>query len=160
MDTLALVGAILKGVFYVFFIKRIIMNSIGERLAVERKRMGLDQEEFGALGGVKRNAQLAYEKNRRPVNSDYLERLGAAGVDLFYIMTGDRLEDQPPPDPTMFEELVTHCIDVLYEVQNELGIELDPDGYKQAIGFAFTTRATKDQVMRFVKMALEITKSK
>lgn len=125
------------------------MSSLGERLAEERKRLNLDQEQFGEIGGVKRNAQLAYEKDRRPVNSDYLERVGAAGVDLFYLMTGDRIEDQPKADPEQFDDLLNNCVDILFEVQKELGVTFDAEMYKNALSFAFTSRATKSQMLKF-----------
>ena len=38
------------------------MKEFGIRLKEERIRLGLDQDGFGQLGGVKKNAQSNYEK--------------------------------------------------------------------------------------------------
>lgn len=67
------------------------MSAIGERLRAERDRLGLNQEAFGALGGVNRNSQANYEKGIRSPDSDYLSAIAAAGVDVMYILTGQRM---------------------------------------------------------------------
>lgn len=61
-----------------------------ERLREERERLGLNQTEFGALGGVRKQAQIKYEKGARKPDAKYLEGIAAAGVDVGYILTGDR----------------------------------------------------------------------
>lgn len=68
---------------------------LGDRLREERTRLKLDQLEFGALGGVSKNTQLNYEKELRKPDSEYLQRLDAAGVDVLYVLTGAR-----KPQPT------------------------------------------------------------
>lgn len=52
--------------------------------------MGLSQEAFGALAGVKKNAQINYEAGRRSPDGDYLSSLGKHGVDVSYVVTGRR----------------------------------------------------------------------
>jgi len=66
------------------------MNEIGERLRAERQRLGLNQEEFGTLGGVARNAQSHYEKGIRNPDSAYLSAVAKEGVDVQYVLTGKR----------------------------------------------------------------------
>ena len=73
------------------------MDVFGERLKSERSRLGLNQAEFAALGGVKQHAQFQYEKGMRRPNSDYLSAITAAGVDAYYLLTGEkasRLENE------------------------------------------------------------------
>ncbi len=70
------------------------MDSFGGRLKAERKRKGLTQEDFGALGGVQMNAQAKYEKEERHPDSLYLGALLREGVDLMFLFTGKRT----PPD--------------------------------------------------------------
>ncbi|MHB0819857.1 helix-turn-helix domain-containing protein [Stutzerimonas stutzeri] len=67
------------------------MSGLGERLREERKRLGLSQADFGALGGVKANAQGKYEADERSPDATYLEGLSAAGVDVLYLLTGQRV---------------------------------------------------------------------
>lgn len=64
------------------------MNTPSERLREERKRLGLSQEAFGALGGVKKLAQIKYEQGKRKPDAQYFEGIAAAGADVAYILTG------------------------------------------------------------------------
>jgi transcriptional regulator with XRE-family HTH domain len=64
--------------------------SFGERLAEERKRLGLKQAEFAALVGTDVPKQSLYENDRRELRADYLARLAAARCDIVYIVTGQR----------------------------------------------------------------------
>lgn len=66
------------------------MNIVGVRLREERERLGLSQRAFGELGGVKANAQAQYENGQRHPNSAYLAAVAAAGVDVLYVLTGQR----------------------------------------------------------------------
>lgn len=66
--------------------------NIFERLKEERERMGLSQEKFGAIGGVKKLAQINYEKGERNPDSAYLAAIGAAGADVRYILEGQRAQ--------------------------------------------------------------------
>lgn len=66
------------------------MSNLGDRLVEERKRLGLSQEAFGALGGVSKFSQLAYEKGTRKPDSDYLEAIAMHDVDVAYVLTGHR----------------------------------------------------------------------
>lgn len=52
--------------------------------------MQLNQAEFAELGGVKRNSQVAYENGRTATPADYLLRLGEAGIDIGFVLTGRR----------------------------------------------------------------------
>jgi transcriptional regulator with XRE-family HTH domain len=62
-----------------------------ECLRAERNRLGLSQEAFAKLGGVEKNAQFRYEKGERLPDVDYLLKLHAARVDVWYLLTGERL---------------------------------------------------------------------
>lgn len=64
------------------------MNTPGDRLKQERQRLGLTQEAFGARGGVKKLAQIKYEKNERKPDASYFEGIAAAGANVDFILTG------------------------------------------------------------------------
>ncbi|MBV8634176.1 MAG: helix-turn-helix transcriptional regulator [Burkholderiaceae bacterium] len=64
------------------------MTSFQERLKFERKRLGLSQEKFAALGGVTRDAQMNYENGSRRPDSGYLQGLSDAGVDIVFLFSG------------------------------------------------------------------------
>lgn len=63
---------------------------IGDRLREERERLGMNQEAFGAIAGVRKQAQLLYEKGERHPDAQYLAAIAAAGADVLYILTGRR----------------------------------------------------------------------
>jgi transcriptional regulator with XRE-family HTH domain len=62
------------------------LSAFGDRL--RQARAGLTQAEFGRMGGVQRNAQAKYEAGERSPDARYLASLAAAGVDVFYLLTG------------------------------------------------------------------------
>ena len=61
-----------------------------ERLREERKRLKLNQTQLAALAGTTKNSQLNYEKGNVCPNAVYLAAIAAAGVDVQYILTGQR----------------------------------------------------------------------
>jgi transcriptional regulator with XRE-family HTH domain len=84
---------------------------IGARLREERERLGLNQEGFGQLGGVRKQAQLLYEKDERKPDSDYLVAVAAAGVDVLFVLTGRRQSDLPAGDAS--EQLCWRTFDAV-----------------------------------------------
>lgn len=79
--------------------------NIFERLKEERERMGLSQEKFGAIGGVKKLAQINYEKGERNPDSAYLAAIAVAGADVRYILEGGKRV--PPPHERLEIALTT-----------------------------------------------------
>lgn len=69
------------------------MDSIGDRLRIERKRLALTQQEMADIGGVKTNAQGNYENNSRMPKADYLASLCRNGVDIVFVLIGERMAD-------------------------------------------------------------------
>lgn len=63
---------------------------IGERLKSERVRIGIAPTEFAALCGVSRTTQFNYEAGGRAPDADYLQRANKAGVDVQFVITGQR----------------------------------------------------------------------
>lgn len=63
----------------------------GDRLRNERLRMGLNQDEMAAAGGVKKGTYWNYEKNERAPDAAALTAWAAAGVDVQYVLTGLRM---------------------------------------------------------------------
>ena len=50
--------------------------------------MNLSQEEFAALGGMKKGAQFNYENGSRFPDAEYLSAIARAGVDVQFLLTG------------------------------------------------------------------------
>ena len=72
------------------------METIGERIRAERKRLGLSQEAFASLGGSSKPSQVRYESGERSPDGDYFAGVAAAGADVLYILTGGRTEVSLP----------------------------------------------------------------
>lgn len=66
-----------------------ILDNRGERLRQERLRLELSQKDFAAIFGKKTMAALRYEKGERVMGQDDLEALHHAGVDVWYLLTGE-----------------------------------------------------------------------
>lgn len=75
------------------------MSDFSERLKAERKRLGLNQADLGAAGGVTKGAQLNYESGERAPTADYLQRLVGAGIDVPFLFTGHRSLTGAAPAP-------------------------------------------------------------
>ena len=74
----------------------------GRRLKEERERLGFNQTDFAAIGGVGRKSQFNYEEDERRPDADYLAAIAAVGADVRYIITGNR--DTPPPEVLSVDE--------------------------------------------------------
>lgn len=65
--------------------------TIGKRLRAERRRAtDMNEGEFAEACGVHRNTQTRYEHDGRSVSVDYLLKARELGVDIFYVITGER----------------------------------------------------------------------
>lgn len=117
------------------------MSKIGERLREERKRLGMSQEAFGALAGVKTNAQFNYEAGNRSPDSDYLSALAKHGVDVLYVLTGRRT-----PGLGLVHEIRRRFGPVIE--MGEVGAELERLMQAEAAGGATRDRNDFDRLAR------------
>lgn len=74
-------------------------EEFGGRLRIERTRLEMNQAQFAALGGVAKLTQLKYEKGERVPSADYLYRVYQQGVDVGYLLTGERVAGLMPSAP-------------------------------------------------------------
>lgn len=72
--------------------------NFGERLADERRRQGLNQTDFAALGGVTVKTQVLYEKSERVPDANYLAAVAEHGVDVLYVLTGQHVPSLLSPE--------------------------------------------------------------
>ncbi|ELW8793366.1 XRE family transcriptional regulator [Salmonella enterica] len=73
-------------------------SGIGERLREERLRLELSQAALGEIGGVRKQAQLLYEKGERNPDAAYLSAISKFGVDIQFIVTGVRSSESLSDD--------------------------------------------------------------
>ncbi|MEG0920642.1 MAG: helix-turn-helix transcriptional regulator [Comamonas sp.] len=85
--------------------------SIGERLKEEREALGKTQGDFASIAelagvpGATRQSQAKYEKGLAAPSAAYLSAMASAGVDVRYVLTGDR-EFEPAPPLTAEEQVL------------------------------------------------------
>jgi len=91
-------------------------SNFSERLVEERKRLGLNQEDFGAIAGVAKHSQLNYEKGTRIPDARYLIAIGERGVDVGYLLSGNRSE---PAGPTAEVKEALWARGIAWEPQDE-----------------------------------------
>lgn len=64
--------------------------TISRRLLEERKRLKMNQTDFAEKAGTTKKSQIEYEKERLPAFATYLAAIAAVGVDVQYVLTGQR----------------------------------------------------------------------
>ena len=64
------------------------MDTFGQRLKSERKRLGMTQPEFALVGKVEKGTQINYEQDKRFPSADYLIAIASVGVDTQYVLHG------------------------------------------------------------------------
>lgn len=115
---------------------------IGERLKEERKRVGMTQTEFGAIGGVKIIAQRNYEAGNRTPDATYLAAIAAAGIDVLYVITGTRaMSDAQSEDDV---RRMSDAWETLELALNKVKKTLTPAKKRKAAEALY--RASKEQV--------------
>lgn len=80
--------------------ERLLRNAIGARLKLERDRLGLTTDEWGARAGVHRSSAFNYESGARVPDALQLHRMQRdVGFDVQFIVTGTRTPSGAPlPD--------------------------------------------------------------
>lgn len=78
-----------------------IRLSVGARLRAERERLKLSQSEFSKLAGVSLRTEQDWERGVSSVRADSLSILAPHGVDVLYVLTGQRLQ---PVESTLTPE--------------------------------------------------------
>lgn len=121
------------------------MNTVGLRLREERKRLEFGQSDFAFVGGCGRTTQIKYEAGERFPNTDYLEKIAAAGADVGYIVTGKRHQDR-----TDIAAELSHLIDLIYHVADRKGLLLPREQIKTVLGFAFINGADEAAIAAFI----------
>lgn len=66
--------------------------NIGERLKEERERLGMTIPEFAEIAGAKKNTVIDWQKGLSGPPAAKLAALAVAGIDVLYVITGERSE--------------------------------------------------------------------
>jgi transcriptional regulator with XRE-family HTH domain len=82
--------------------------NIGARIASERKALGYSQAAFAEQVSVSLSSQKRYEKDERAPDTAYLTAISKVGVDIGFVLTGER---QPDLQPEL--DGASHVIDLI-----------------------------------------------
>lgn len=154
-------------------------KALGARLKAERVRLELSQTEFAALGGVKKLAQLTYEKGERTPSIEYFDRLRThPSIDVDFILTGATKADiedgallgavlstlhgfarRAGTSEPVIEEVVTSLLDGPLPKSTEGLVDLLSSGFAKGLDVDLLTRtllATDDVLAtRRIKLSAE-----
>ena len=70
----------------------------GERIKEERERLGFNQADFAALAEATRKTLFNWESGTASPNAAALAAWAQHGLDVLYVVTGERLSAQPAVD--------------------------------------------------------------
>lgn len=98
-------------------------TTFGQRLRLERVRLGLTQENFASVGGVKRVSQHMYEQDVRVPDLNYLQSLAGHGVDMPYLVLGQEAASARQGQFVMPATLLSD----IYRVVDEFGRDIAGD---------------------------------
>lgn len=71
----------------------------GERLKEERERLGFNQADFAAVAGATRKTLFNWESGAASPNAAALASWAEAGLDVLYVVTGQRAGGASAPPP-------------------------------------------------------------
>jgi len=66
------------------------MTDIGGRLREEREHLGLSQPELAEIAETSRHTVMSWEQGKTSPDAARLIKMGVAGMDVVYILTGQR----------------------------------------------------------------------
>ncbi|WP_312679851.1 helix-turn-helix domain-containing protein [Stutzerimonas nitrititolerans] len=81
--------------------------NLAARLKAERERLGFSQTDFAALAGASKHSQINWEKGAAAPNATVLAAWAAHGMDVLYVVTGQRSNRQTSADVTENTDSVT-----------------------------------------------------
>ncbi|MBN3774877.1 helix-turn-helix transcriptional regulator [Burkholderia sp. Ac-20392] len=84
-------------------------------------RIGLSQDEFATVGGVARRSQSAYESDERSPDATYLLAVREIGVDIGYVLTGERSAAGEPASEAGSRDADEADVLAMYRQLNDAG---------------------------------------
>lgn len=121
-------------------------GTFSERIVSERQRLGLSARAMAKAGGVSPASQSFYESSDRVPDARYLARIEAVGVDVRFILHGERTTEQVN---RLFDwELLSEIYVSVDEWLVEQGLALHPQKKLQLVKILFDHMAERGVVDR------------
>lgn len=93
-----------------------IRSSIAARLREERHRLKLSQQQLADVGGVKLRTLQDWERALSPVQTEFLAATRPHGMDVLYVVTGERTGLLPVGDAlTVDEAEMVRCYSAMHD---------------------------------------------
>lgn len=102
----------------------LVLPGVGDRLRQERRRLGLSQERFGELAGLKRTVIGFFERGVAVPHTEYLATWAEHSLDVIYVLFGVRPEQLAAA--VLSTELTERVFAQIDQFENDLGHTLDP----------------------------------
>lgn len=80
-------------------------ETAGERLAAERRRLGLTQEELAGILDVAHSAVQKWEQGRNSIKTPVLHAMREAKIDVNFVVYGKDREALEPLDAALWERV-------------------------------------------------------
>ncbi|MBF0424131.1 MAG: helix-turn-helix transcriptional regulator [Magnetococcales bacterium] len=110
------------------------MVTFNERLKLERKRLGISQDELAEVADVTRKSVVNYESGLRVPDATFLTKIAQAGADVTFILTGIRTQpsaqDPASPQESPPDECIEDVLKSMVYLENWLARQrgkMDPD---------------------------------
>jgi len=135
------------------------MYSFGARIKEERKRLGITQVDIAEATGVSLLTHGNYERGKRKPDAEYLELCAKMGLDVMYILIGERSFDPvlKKMKPTDRASAVLHHVATVQEI---LEVEFSQEQIQILMRYAYEHCPTVEGLQSFVKSAFELTGQK
>jgi len=104
------------------------MQSIGTRLKEERERAGMSQKSACEVGKVARKTLFNYETDERSPDADFLGAMYANGLDVQYIISGERKRVAP-----IETEEIRRSAEMAFQMVVGGGITVSPQQFSQMV---------------------------
>jgi len=98
--------------------------TIGTRLREQRNSLGLNQTDLGAIAQVTKQTVYAWENDKTMPKAGELVRLAGAGVDVTYVLSGQRSGIALTPEEAALLDNYRHSPDAAKRLLRETGAAL------------------------------------
>ncbi|WP_432239920.1 helix-turn-helix domain-containing protein [Herbaspirillum robiniae] len=122
--------------------------TFGQRLKEERKRLGMTQPDFAQVGKVEKNTQLNYEQDKRSPTADYLLAIADAGVDIHYVMHGERATNSLSAEETELVSIARQLSKEAFASVMALANSLAPNRHKHSLTLNDAEQAQVEEMAR------------
>lgn len=120
------------------------MTSVGRRLADERRRLNLTQEDLAQAIGMSRAAVTMVETERSGLSSVHDDALMKLGIDMTFVRTGIRMASAIAE--AINWELIEGILAALEKWSRQHKVKLTPDKLAKALRVLYTYFSSTGQI--------------